>query len=139
MAKLNGQTIKPSSRRKLEEAIVAVGFAKHAQTLDKMLPTLNQLIHKVRKVRIMGSAALATVYVATGRMDAYIEYGLRLWDIAAGGLIPALAGTLIRLNLGILHYPAEMFGIILIFVGFLVATNAPEETPQPRRPATAEV
>ena len=91
-AKLNGQTIKPSSRRKLEEAIVAVGFAKHAQTLDKMLPTLNQLIHKVRKVRIMGSAALATVYVATGRMDAYVEYGLRLWDIAAGGLILERAG-----------------------------------------------
>jgi len=57
-----------------------------------MLPTLNELIHKVRKVRIMGSAALATVYVATGRMDAYIEYGLRLWDIAAGGLILERAG-----------------------------------------------
>ena len=91
-AKLNGQPITPSSRRKLGEAIVAVGFAKHARTLDRMIPTLNELIHKVRKVRIMGSAALATVYVATGRMDAYIEYGLRLWDIAAGGLILECAG-----------------------------------------------
>ena len=91
-AKLNNRRIEPSSRRKLEEAIVAVGFAKHAHTLDRMIPTLNDLIHKVRKVRIMGSAALATVYVATGRMDAYIEYGLRLWDIAAGGLILECAG-----------------------------------------------
>jgi len=32
------------------------------------------------------------VYVASGRMDAYIEYGLRLWDIAAGGLILECAG-----------------------------------------------
>jgi myo-inositol-1(or 4)-monophosphatase len=91
-AKLNNIAIKASSRRDLGEAIVAVGFAKHAHTLDRMIPTLNELIHKVRKVRIMGSAALATVYVATGRMDAYIEYGLRLWDIAAGGLILECAG-----------------------------------------------
>lgn len=91
-ARLNGKPIKTSSRRDLSEAIVAVGFAKHAQTLDRMLPVLNQLIRRVRKIRIMGSAALATVYVATGRMDAYLEHGLRLWDIAAGGLILECAG-----------------------------------------------
>jgi myo-inositol-1(or 4)-monophosphatase len=91
-ARLNGKTIKASSRRTLDEAIVAVGFAKHAHTLDRMMPMLNQLIRRVRKIRIMGSAALATVYVATGRMDAYLEHGLRLWDIAAGGLILECAG-----------------------------------------------
>jgi myo-inositol-1(or 4)-monophosphatase len=91
-ARLNGKPIRVSARRKLEEAIVAVGFAKQTDTLDRMLPTMNRLIHSVRKIRIMGSAALATVYVASGRMDAYIEYGLRLWDIAAGGLILECAG-----------------------------------------------
>jgi myo-inositol-1(or 4)-monophosphatase len=40
----------------------------------------------------MGSAALALTYVATGRFDAYIERGIRLWDIAAGGLIVESAG-----------------------------------------------
>ena len=44
------------------------------------------------KVRIMGSAALALTYVASGRMDAYLEPGVRLWDIAAGGLILERAG-----------------------------------------------
>jgi myo-inositol-1(or 4)-monophosphatase len=91
-ARLNGKKIKASSRRKLEEAIVAVGFAKRVDTSDRMIPTLNSLIHSVRKIRIMGSAALAMVYVASGRMDAYVEYGLRLWDIAAGGLILECAG-----------------------------------------------
>ena len=57
-----------------------------------LLLTFNRLIHRVRKVRIMGAAALSLVYVGTGRMDAYIEYGLRLWDIAAGGLIVECAG-----------------------------------------------
>ena len=40
----------------------------------------------------MGSAALALAYVATGRFDAYVERGIRLWDIAAGGLIVECAG-----------------------------------------------
>ena len=57
-----------------------------------MLLTFNNLIHRVRKIRIMGAAALSLVYVATGRMDGYLEYGLRLWDIAAGGLILECAG-----------------------------------------------
>jgi len=40
----------------------------------------------------MGSASLALTYVATGRFDAYIERGIRLWDIAAGGLVVECAG-----------------------------------------------
>ena len=91
-ARLNGTTIRVSERKKLNEAIVAIGFAKHRSTLNRMLPAMNQLVHRVRKIRIMGAAALSLVYVATGRMDAYVEYGLRLWDIAAGGLIVECAG-----------------------------------------------
>jgi myo-inositol-1(or 4)-monophosphatase len=91
-ARLNGKVIHVSRRMKLNEAIVALGFAKQRSTLDKMLPTFDGLIHRVRKIRIMGAAALSLVYVATGRMDAYVEYGLRLWDIAAGGLIIECAG-----------------------------------------------
>ncbi len=91
-ARLNGRPIQVSTRRRLDEAIVAIGFAKEKLTLDKMLPTFNQLVHRVRKIRIMGAAALSLAYVATGRMDAYVEYGLRLWDIAAGGLIIECAG-----------------------------------------------
>ena len=91
-SRLNGKVIRVSERKKLNEAIVALGFAKQRFTLNKMLPVLNGLIHRVRKIRIMGAAALSLVYVATGRMDAYLEYGLRLWDIAAGGLIVECAG-----------------------------------------------
>ena len=40
----------------------------------------------------VGSAALALTYVASGRFDGYIERGIRLWDIAAGGLIVECAG-----------------------------------------------
>jgi myo-inositol-1(or 4)-monophosphatase len=91
-ARLNGRRITVSDRRTLREAIVTVGFAKYRSTLEEMIPVLNQLVHRVRKIRIMGSAALALTYVATGRMDAYLESGIRLWDIAAGGLILECAG-----------------------------------------------
>ena len=91
-ARLNGRIIHASKRNKLTEAIVSIGFAKEKSTLERMLPSFNQLIERVRKMRIMGAAALSMVYVASGRMDAYVEYGLRLWDIAAGGLILECAG-----------------------------------------------
>jgi myo-inositol-1(or 4)-monophosphatase len=91
-AKLNGKPIRVSKRRNLAEAIVSIGFAKTKENLDRTLPYFNELVHRVRKIRIMGSAALALTYVASGRFDAYIESGISLWDIAAGGLILECAG-----------------------------------------------
>ena len=92
LAYLNGKTICVSQRSRLDEAIVSIGFAKYRTTLNQMLPVLNRLVHRVRKIRVMGAAALALTYVASGRMDAYVEAGIRLWDIAAGGLILECAG-----------------------------------------------
>ena len=91
-AKLNGKPIHASRRAKMTEAIVSIGFAKSRANLEATLPYFISLVHRVRKLRMMSSAALALTYVATGRFDAYIERGIRLWDIAAGGLIVECAG-----------------------------------------------
>ena len=91
-ALLNGKPIRVSRRRRINEAIVSIGFAKSKESLVATLPYFIKLVHRVRKVRIMGAAALALTYVATGRFDAYIERGIRIWDIAAGGLIIECAG-----------------------------------------------
>ncbi len=91
-ARLNGRIIRVSDRRTLGETIVSIGFGKDATVVNAMLPVFGRLIHRVRKVRIMGAAALALTYVASGRFDAYIEPRLRFWDIAAGGLILECAG-----------------------------------------------
>ena len=91
-ARLNGKPIRVSTRRRLDETILSLGFSKNTETLNDMLGKFNHLIHRVRKIRIMGAAALALVYVATGRFDGYWESGIRLWDIAAGGLILECAG-----------------------------------------------
>ena len=52
------------------------------------------------------------------------------WLIALGGLLPALGGTLIRLGDPSFKYIGEMGGAILIFAGFLLATNVPDDAPQ---------
>ncbi|MBZ0294648.1 MAG: hypothetical protein K8L99_18935 [Anaerolineae bacterium] len=59
------------------------------------------------------------------------------WLIAAGGLLPALGGTLIRLGDPSFKYFAEMAGAILIFIGYLMATHVPDDAPAPsaRKPA----
>ena len=38
----------------------------------------------IKKIRIIGSAALSLAYVACGRFDVYIEKNVKLWDVAAG-------------------------------------------------------
>ncbi len=91
-ARLNGRVVRVSKSRNLGDCIVSIGFAKNRSSLKRALPYFIWLSHRVRKVRMLGSAALALTYVATGRIDAYIERGISLWDVAAGGLIVECAG-----------------------------------------------
>lgn len=92
VATLNGQPCRVSSRNQLSDAVVSVGFAKNKSTIASGLPLFEKMISRVRKCRLMGSAALDLAYVATGRLDAYIESSVSLWDIAAGQLLVEAAG-----------------------------------------------
>jgi len=69
----------------LSEALVSMGFAKSRANTDRTLPYFNRLVRRVRKVRQMGSAALAMTYVATGRFDAYLERGIRFGTLRRAG------------------------------------------------------
>src|SRR6201982_678877 len=90
--RLNGQHFRVSDRKELAEAVVSIGLAKTDHSIDSNLPLLQAMIHRVRKCRVLGSAALDMAYVACGRLDAYIETGISLWDIAAGSLLVETAG-----------------------------------------------
>jgi myo-inositol-1(or 4)-monophosphatase len=90
--RLNGKPVQVSKRGKLNEAVVAMGFSKDKENLDQSLPHLNRLARRVKKIRVLGSAALELAYVASGRLDAYIERRINLWDIAAGRLLVECAG-----------------------------------------------
>ncbi len=91
-AKLNGKVICVSDRSQLRDAVIAIGFSKKKENLDKSMPHVNRLARRVKKIRILGSAALELAYVASGRLDAYVERRINLWDIAAGSLLVECAG-----------------------------------------------
>jgi myo-inositol-1(or 4)-monophosphatase len=95
---LNGRPIRVSSRTRLADAIVAVGVSKTEASIENGLPVLGAMMRSARKTRMMGSAALDIAFVASGRLDAYIESQISLWDIAAGMLMVELAGGKVDLR-----------------------------------------
>src|SRR5947207_15755265 len=95
---MNGAPIHVSDRAELAEAVISIGLAKTGETINTNFPLLQQMIHRVRKCRVLGSAALDMAYVACGRFDAYIERGISLWDISAGWILVENAGGLVDLR-----------------------------------------
>jgi len=90
--RLNGKIVRVSNRTKIEDCVIAMGFSKSQDNLEKSLPHLIRISRRAKKIRILGSAALELVYVASGRLDAYIERTINLWDVAAGSLLVENAG-----------------------------------------------
>jgi len=90
--RLNGRVVRVSRCTDVSKAVIAMGFSKSKQNLAKSLPYLTRLSRRALKVRIMGSAALELAYVASGRLDAYVERTINLWDIAAGALMIECSG-----------------------------------------------
>lgn len=95
---LNGKPFRVSERADLAEAVISVGLSKTGVTIEAGLPLLQEMVHRARKCRLMGSAALDMAYVACGRFDAYIEQGISLWDIAAGWILVETAGGLVEMK-----------------------------------------
>lgn len=91
-ALLNGQPIQVSERTSLAEATVSVGVAKSLASINRGLPLFERMVRSAKKCRMMGSASLDVAYVACGRLDAYIESSISLWDVAAGILLIEAAG-----------------------------------------------
>ena len=94
---LNGVPIQVSQRDEMAQAVVTVGFSKTKESMAAGFDRYREIVGKVRKSRMMGSAALAMAYIASGRLDAYIEEVISLWDIAAGRMLVEAAGGSVEL------------------------------------------
>lgn len=90
--RLNGRVVHCSNHSRVSDAVIAMGFSKSKENLEKSLPHVDRLARRAKKIRILGSAALELAYVASGRLDVYIERTINLWDIAAGGLMVECSG-----------------------------------------------
>jgi myo-inositol-1(or 4)-monophosphatase len=81
----------------LSMTLLGTGFGYSAQRRASQAALLARMLPVVRDVRRIGSAALDLCMVAAGRLDAFYEHGLKVWDYAAGALIAAEAGARVLL------------------------------------------
>lgn len=94
----NGRVHRPLWAEKHDHAVLACGFPAGRSYTDESLRGFVQQVQTFKKIRMLGSAAIAMAYVAVGRADAYMEESIRLWDIAAGLALGKAAGAAIRLE-----------------------------------------
>jgi myo-inositol-1(or 4)-monophosphatase len=91
-AYLNNRRIRVSNTRRLEDSLVCTGFPSRKRHLSVNVHFYHQLAMATHGVRRSGSAAIDLAYVACGRLDAFWEFGLNPWDMAAGRLLVEEAG-----------------------------------------------
>jgi myo-inositol-1(or 4)-monophosphatase len=78
---------------RLADALVGTGFNYNATLRARQAEVLTRVLPVVRDIRRAGAAALDLCWVASGRLDAFFEAGLQLWDWAAGALIAGESGA----------------------------------------------
>ncbi len=91
-ATCNGSPITVNSPLNLSQALLSTGFSYLPEKRRNQGKVLMEILPSVRDVRRSGSAAYDLSCVASGKVDAYFEYGLNIWDIAAGLILVEEAG-----------------------------------------------
>ena len=95
-AYLNETRLRVSRRTQLRTSLIGTGFPFREMThLDEYMNMLRDMLKNTAGVRRAGAASLDLAYVAAGRLDAFWEFGLSPWDIAAGVLLVTEAGGLV--------------------------------------------
>lgn len=92
---LNNKKIHVSNKNKVADSLIATGFPyKDFGKMERFMHTLTYFMQNSHGLRRLGSAATDLAYVACGRFEAFYEYGLNAWDVAAGAFIVEEAGGL---------------------------------------------
>ncbi len=92
-ATMNGRRIRVSTEQKARRALLVTGFPyDHHRHARKHADFLEPFLKNMADVRRLGAAALDLSWVACGRIDAYWEFSLAPWDVAAGWLLVEEAG-----------------------------------------------
>jgi myo-inositol-1(or 4)-monophosphatase len=122
-AALNGVPLRASNPESLGAALVGTGFGYEAQIRRTQAEIVARVLPEVRDIRRAGSAALDLAWAAAGRLDAFYEFGVKPWDIAAGTLLCSAAGLEVRelqardaLPAGVLAAPPALVELLLALV-----------------------
>jgi myo-inositol-1(or 4)-monophosphatase len=113
---LNGSKIGVSKAAFVRDSLIATGFPYiDFKRMTPFLESFEYFMQNSHGLRRLGSAAIDLAYVACGRLDAFYEYGLSAWDVAAGAFLVSQAGGKVCDFNG---------GNDFLFGGELVASNA---------------
>ena len=92
-AYLNGKEIRVTTTDKVADSLIGTGFPyTNFSHLEGFMDSVKYFMENSHGLRRLGSAATDIAYLACGRFDAFFEYGLKPWDVAAGALIVKQAG-----------------------------------------------
>ena len=92
-AYMDDKEIQVSQTSRVSDSLIATGFPyTYFEHLDGFMDSVNYFMQNSHGLRRLGSAATDIAYVACGRFEAFYEYGLNPWDVAAGGFIIQQAG-----------------------------------------------
>lgn len=95
---INGTPHTPNWETSLDKACLTTGFPHSMKRDMDSMDSYIQILLRYKKVRMIGTAALAMTYVATGYFDVYYETGIKLWDIAAGLAFAKSVGASVKLD-----------------------------------------
>ena len=93
-AYIDDREICVSSISKKSESTLVTGIPAKTNYSDSEFSEMISYFQAWKKIRMIGSAAIAACYVASGKAETYQEDGIFLWDIAAGAAIVNAAGGL---------------------------------------------
>ncbi len=91
-ATLNGEPLHVTMTEDLPQAMICFDWSRSYVNREQMLNALGHFVHHAHTLRSVGTAALALAWLAAGRVDAYLNFNLSPWDIAAGMLLVQEAG-----------------------------------------------
>jgi myo-inositol-1(or 4)-monophosphatase len=96
-AECDGTALRVSGATQLELSLIGTGFSYLTERRARQATMVAGMLPRIRDLRRAGSAALDLCSVASGWLDGFAEHGLHRWDWAAGALIAAEAGAVVRL------------------------------------------
>jgi len=88
----NDKTLQVSETNTKSQSTLMTGIPAKTTYLDSEFQEMIQRFQEWKKVRMIGSAAIAGAWVAEGIADSYKENGIFIWDIAATMLLVQEAG-----------------------------------------------
>jgi myo-inositol-1(or 4)-monophosphatase len=98
VATLNNSPIQVSKIDDKKDGVLITGLPFNTDYSDSSLNNLISDMQSWKKTRMIGSAAMASCYIASGKAELYKEKGIYLWDILAGAAIVEAAGGLAEIK-----------------------------------------